>query len=300
MPTRVPSSIDGWWCPVDCEHAFLGFSYEVTSCQSLSQLKADFANMRKTFNARYVRLYGACDKSGFYNNIIEAAWQNTLGVHALIWFGFDGGSEWEMRRDDLFDTLHTNPKAPFVTRGVQFGSEPLFDDVLSRQSLTEQVVLAKKNLSDVRIPVTVSELAYGYQERAALDVLGEIDFINAHILPFFSTNATTGGAAWPLVQQDMDWFIQNGKGKKIYFDENGWPSVTSSGVQPNSANAVASVSSEEAYFQMLDSKCEALKKGPCGGVGWFAHIYSDQEEAGYGIYDTQGKLKFPFQPRSSC
>ncbi|KAI6100772.1 glycoside hydrolase family 17 protein [Pisolithus croceorrhizus] len=300
MPTEVPSSLDGWWCSMDCEHAFLGFSYEVTACQSLSQLNADFADMRKNFNARYVRLYGACDQSGFYDDVIEAAWQNTLGVHALIWFGFTGGNEWETRRDDLFNTLHNNTKAPFVTRGVQFGSEPLYDDVLSHESLTEQVVLAKILLSDVLIPVTVSELAYGYQERGALDVLDQLDFINAHMLPFFSTEATTGSAAWPLVQQDMDWFIQNGNGKKMYFDENGWPSSTSSSVQANSPNAVASVSSEEEYFQMLDSQCETLKEGPCGGIGWFAHIYSDQQEAGYGIYNTQGTLKFPFQPRTSC
>jgi hypothetical protein len=44
---------------------------------------------------------------------------------------------------------------------VQFGSEPLFDDVLTHQQLTAQVVAAKANLSSLGIPVTVSELAYG-------------------------------------------------------------------------------------------------------------------------------------------
>jgi exo-beta-1,3-glucanase (GH17 family) len=79
--------------------------------------------------------------------------------------------------DALFKTLHTNPLAPFITRVVQFGSEPLFDQVLpidqlieqvplsasavSFHSYTLQVVLAKKNLSSLGIPVTVSELAYG-------------------------------------------------------------------------------------------------------------------------------------------
>ncbi|KAI6030059.1 glycoside hydrolase superfamily [Pisolithus marmoratus] len=300
MPAQVPSSLHEWWCSMNCEHAFLGFSYEVTGCQSLTQLNSDFADIRKTFQGRYVRLYGTCDEDGFYDNVIEAAWQNTLGVHALIWFDFGGGDAWQTRRDNLFNTLHTNPKAPFVTRVVQFGSEPLYDNVLSHQSLTEQVVLAKILLSDVLIPVTVSEMAYGYQERGAQDVLDQIDFINAHMLPFFSTSATIGSAAWPIIQQDMNWFIQNGKGKKIYFDENGWPSSTSSSVQPNSPNAVASVSSEQGYYQMLDSQCETLKKGPRGGIGWFAHIYSDQQEVGYGIYDTQGQLKFPFQPRTSC
>jgi hypothetical protein len=48
-----------------------------------------------------------------------------------------------------------------VTRVVQFGSEPLYDQVLPVANLTEQVVEAKKNLSSLGIPVTVSELAYG-------------------------------------------------------------------------------------------------------------------------------------------
>jgi exo-beta-1,3-glucanase (GH17 family) len=91
------------------------------------------------------------------------------------------------------DTLHSNPKAKFVTRGVQFGSEPLFDGVLSPDQLAAQVLYAKKNLSTLGIPVTVSELAYGYQENGgAQNVLDAVDFINIHMLPFFSSKASTG------------------------------------------------------------------------------------------------------------
>jgi exo-beta-1,3-glucanase (GH17 family) len=108
-------------------------------------------------------------------------------------FGFDGSNKWMARRDSLFGTLHSNPKAVFVTRGVQFGSEPLFDGVLSPSQLTQQVLAAKSNLSSLGIPVTVSELAYGYQERGgAPNVLAAVDYINIHILPFFAQNATTG------------------------------------------------------------------------------------------------------------
>jgi hypothetical protein len=53
--------------------------------QSKSQLHKEFADIRKNFHGRYVRLYGACDKKGFYDNIVDAAWDNGLGVHALIW-----------------------------------------------------------------------------------------------------------------------------------------------------------------------------------------------------------------------
>lgn len=102
MPSLVPDSTDGWWCEPASEYAFVGFSYEVTACtcavfnrtvhsltpstgQSSQQLKKDFADIRTTFHSRYVRLYGACDRDGFYDDVVDAAWDNTLGVHALIW-----------------------------------------------------------------------------------------------------------------------------------------------------------------------------------------------------------------------
>jgi len=92
--------------------------------------------------------------------------------------------------------------------------------VLPHSELASQVISLKSELSNVGIPVTVSELAYGYQERGgAQDVLDAIDFINAHMLPFFAATASTGSAAWPLVDADMNWFIKHGNGKKIYFDE---------------------------------------------------------------------------------
>jgi hypothetical protein len=33
------------------------------------------------------------------------------------------------------------------------------------------------------------------------------------------TLAYIGDQAWPLVLNDVDWFIAHGKGKKMYFDE---------------------------------------------------------------------------------
>jgi exo-beta-1,3-glucanase (GH17 family) len=299
----VPASTDGWWCDPADEFGFLGFSYEITYCQSLAQLQTDFANMRKTFNSRYVRLYGACDNEGFYNDIITAAWNNSLGVHALVWCGFSNCNLMQPRFNALSSILHSNPMGPFVTRVVQMGTEPLFDDVITPQALTTQVNNAKQNLSDIGINVTVSELAYGYQERAGSQaVLNAIDSINAHMLPFFAGDATTGQNAWPDVMSDLQYFIDNGGGKKIYFDENGWPSTDQgiANIKPQSPTAVASVGNEQAYYRLLDQRCEFLKNVVGGGVGWFAHIYTDSQEPGYGIYTTSGTLKFPFAPRTNC
>lgn len=242
-----------------------------------------------------------CTDSTFSDDVINAAWNAGVGIHALVWFGFDGGNIWQTRRDALFATLQSNPKAKFVTRVVQFGSEPLYDNVLSPEDLTVQIVAAKATLSNLGIPVTISELAYGYQVRGgASDVLGAVDLIDAHMLPFFSQQASTASASWPIVLNDMNWFIANGQGKKIYLSQNGWPSVTYQGVQPNSPNAVADVQNESDYYKLLDSQCGYFKTVPGGGVGWFAHIYSDAQEPGYGIYNDAGSLKFPFSPITSC
>ncbi|KAK0226693.1 glycoside hydrolase superfamily [Armillaria fumosa] len=301
MPATPPSTTDNWWCDMSTEYAFVGFSYEVTACQDFNQLQSEFTDIRQKFNGRYVRIYGACDREGFYDDVINAAWNAGVGIHALIWFGFDGGDIWQTRRDSLFATLQSNSKAKFVTRALQFGSEPLYDNVLTHEDLTVQILAAKKALSNLGIPVTISELAYGYQVRdGAKDVLAAVDLIDAHMLPFFSQQASTASASWPIVLNDMNWFIANAPGKKIYLSQNGWPSVTYQGVMPNSPNAVADVQNESDYYKLLDSQCGYFKTVEGGGVGWFAHIYSDAQEPGYGIYNDAGSLKFPFSPLTSC
>jgi len=139
-----------------------------------------------------------------------------------------------------------------VTRVVQFGSEPLFDDVLPHGQLTEQVRSAKAKLSPLgiqslyqswlmgKIPhprSTYRYTLYRYQERGgAQDVLDAIDSINIHMLPFFSSQASIGSLlyfrpadvyaiatankSWPLVLNDLQFFIRNGNGKKMYLDES--------------------------------------------------------------------------------
>jgi hypothetical protein len=34
MPSSIPDSLDGWWCNMADEYAFVGFSYEITACNS--------------------------------------------------------------------------------------------------------------------------------------------------------------------------------------------------------------------------------------------------------------------------
>ena len=117
-------------------------------------------------------------------------------MHALIWFGWDNPNIWKTRRDNLFKSLQSNPKAKFVTRALQFGSEPLYDSALDPTELAEQVEAAKIKLASLKIPVTISEMAYGFQkDNGANDVMAAVDVIDAHILPFFAKDASTGECA---------------------------------------------------------------------------------------------------------
>lgn len=55
---------------------------------------------------------------------------------------------------------------------------------------------AKATLISLKISVTISEMAYGFQKHnGATDVLDAIDVVDAHILPFFASDASTGECA---------------------------------------------------------------------------------------------------------
>ena len=82
----------------------------------------------------------------------------------------------------------------------------MFDYALDPRELARQVKLAKTDLAALAIPVTVSELAYGFQSRmkdGSQDVIDAIDFVDVHMLPYFAQNASTGSQAWYNNLYDM-------------------------------------------------------------------------------------------------
>jgi hypothetical protein len=55
------------------------------------------------------------------------------------------------------------------------------------------VKAAKSELADLGIPVTISEMAYGFQSHGgAQELMDELDFFDIHMLPYFSQRASTG------------------------------------------------------------------------------------------------------------
>lgn len=106
--------------------------YRTFGCQSKSQLSADFKKMRSTYHARYVRVYGDCEgeRATFLDDIIQAAYENGMGVMALVWLGWNtSDTSWKTRMNHIETTIKNNPLAPYVIRSVDVGSEPLLDQV---------------------------------------------------------------------------------------------------------------------------------------------------------------------------
>ena len=48
-------------------------------------MTASFKQMRNSYGARYVRIYATCDRGGFNDDLVEAAYEAGLGVYALVW-----------------------------------------------------------------------------------------------------------------------------------------------------------------------------------------------------------------------
>lgn len=266
-----------------------------------------FKRMRTSYNARYVRIYGSCDKSMYTDQMIDTAWEAGVGVYPLIWFGYDGDDKWKTRRSNIVKAIKNNAKGPYVVRGVVVGSEPIFDGVLPPDGLAAQITSIQKELSpwtmrgDVGMQVTVSEMPYAYSVHGnAPSVFQAEDVIHANILPFFDRSATTATASIKQVQDGIKYLKQYGRGKKIIVAQTGWPS-NQNVWKANSGKAVASKSEQQAYFKMLDDNaCGVLLDAPKGGVAWFSHVYTDYSLSGWGLLTSSFQSKFPFHPRTSC
>ena len=276
------------------------------------------------FGPRSVRLTG----SNLSDTIIDAAWDAGLGVQAMVWvscffihqfcfisdarftdilltrqFGQYNedflANKWQGRRDKLLGTLHTNPKAKFVTRALQFGSGALtVSHFATPDLLADQINAAKKNLTSLGIPVTISiEVLYYTANAGSQSVLDAIDFVDLVQLPYYSDDASIAFKSWPDITSDLEWVTSRVNGKKIMLSMNGWPQVTPPGT--SDGHAVASLEQMVDYFVLFELLCSVLARNAGGGVAWFAGVYSVEQDPYLGILKN-GQPQFSFSPPTSC
>ena len=188
------------------------------------------------------------------------------------------------------------------------GDEPLYDhDAPSATNLAGHIKQMKRTFSSAGLhdmPVSISELAYGWQitdKSDAQPLIDVLDFFMINSFPYFAFDAQSGGSdvSWKDFVGDLEYYEGIAKGKpllvtqvwilniprnggKIINDVNaypqtGWPSNRNTW-SPNSPDVVVSVESEKGFWDLLDGHCEDFFKSK--RIGWSGAVSTIQSTDG--------------------
>ncbi|KAJ7679620.1 glycoside hydrolase [Mycena rosella] len=290
-------------------YAWEGFVYDI-------EMAADFTHM-KSGGARTVITFDFCGTgadASYYDDIILAAERAGIFIIPLAWTlpihvinqNYTANvprilavTEAVMRNPG--PVLAVAPSASsFIDR--YSGDEPLYDDDAgSPDALAYYINNMRSNFTaaGLDIPISISELAYGWQISGNITAVSDsVDFFMINEFPYFAQNAQAGGSnsSWQNLLTDMEYFETLANGRPLLITQTGWPSNEDE-FAPNSPAVVASVASEEAYWNLLDRHCEDYFKAK--NIGWIWRAYSDVIE-GWGVIELNGTDKWPWSARLLC
>jgi len=282
-------------------YAFSGFVYNIDGCTPESMVKTNWQDMVTTYKARLVITFGQCDNNNYFADLISIAGNLGIKIIPLVWFGYDGGDAWKTRASVIQKAVIANSGPVY---GVAYGDEPLYDWAAGDPQTLANAINSMKSAfksAGLNIPVSISEMAYGYQQAmssGAQSVIDAVDMAMINTFPYFAQDAHDGGStySWNDFTSDINWFKQHFGSKLLLVTQTGWPSNPSVW-PPNSPNAVVTVQSEANYFNLLDSQCSYFKTN---NIGWMARMYDDNGLPGWGVKYANETAKFPFSPKLTC
>lgn len=299
-PPPPPSQSQSRLDKITSMYAFEGFVYALSSCKGKSGIASDFKSMA-AHNARRVITFGSCpsqDSTNDYENVIQAAADAGLEIILLV--------------DTLItdsDTLYGNviPRSSRIAQAIinkpdnvlalALGDETLYDgDFNSPGNLASHIYDLKGQFKSagIEVPISISDLAFGWQSASqtssSSSVADAVDFMMINTFPYFGQSASWGGNnnAWDAFTKDISFFEKIANGKPLLVTQTGWPSNKDE-FAPNSGSIVASVSSSEAYWNLLNSHCSDFFKAK--NIGWMWRDWDDAIE-GWGVKDSSGNFKF--------
>ncbi|KAJ7629058.1 glycoside hydrolase [Roridomyces roridus] len=295
-------------------YAWEGFVYSITACQSQEEMTRDFTRM-KSRGARTVITFDFCEDGadvGYYDDVILAAERAEMFVIPLAWTLPIHVINQNYTANDTF-LIKSVPRILAVTEAVirnpgpvlavAVGDEPLYDnDAGSPSALASYVTSMRANFTSagLTIPISISELAYGWQSSSGniTDLASQLDFFMINEFPYFAQNAEAGGdpSTWTNFLADLEYFEGLAGGRPLLVTQTGWPSNEDE-FAPNSPAVVASVASEKAYWDLLDGHCEDYFK--LKNIGWMWRSYRDDIE-GWGVVELNGTDKWEWEARVRC
>jgi len=274
-------------------------------CPSSSKMVSGF-NQMKSKGARTVITFDYCgsgDDASYYETVIKAAGEAGINIIPLAWTLYDSGQSFQ---GTSLPKIQAVTKAvianPDPVLAVALGDEPLYDnDAGSADNLAKYVLQMKSafNNAGLSIPVSISELAYGWQiSNDITKLVDAVDFFMINNFPYFAFDAQSGGSStsWSDFTGDISYYESIANGKPLLVTQTGWPSNEDLW-SPNSKKVVASVPSEEAYWKLLDGHCEDFFKAK--NIGWMWRSWDDVI-AGWGTLYSNGTAKWNFSAKQTC
>jgi len=175
--------------------------------EQLAKVAADLQMLSRITGA--VRLYAA---SGVFEALPELARQQGLSVIAGIWLG----KEPDFAAREIESAIRTANRHTNV-RSIVVGNETLLREDFTPSQLTDVLRYVRQR---VRVPVTTGETWDVWLKYPEL--VGEVDYIAAHILPYWEGIPPEQAVAYAFARYED---LRNAyPGKKIVISEFGWPS----------------------------------------------------------------------------
>ncbi|TDL26979.1 glycoside hydrolase [Rickenella mellea] len=303
-------------------YGFSGFVYALDNCPSVNALTSDFTKM-KAAGARTVITFDECNKDGYYGgavfnlslflkldqhifkiDVIKAAGSARMSIIPLVWTLCNPGQTWQStvvpKIKQITQAVIGNP-GPVLA--VAMGDEPLFDhDAGDPSTLAKAIMQMKsdfKNAGIPDIPVSISDMAYGWQSGGDVSsVVTAVDFFMINNFPYFGSKAESGGSdsTWKSFTSDITYFQKMANGKPLLVTQTGWPSAKGEW-SSNSKNVVVSVESSQGFWALLDSHCEDFFKK--NNIGWMWRSWDDTI-SGWGVLKSDGTKKWDFSAKQTC
>ncbi|KAI0436656.1 glycoside hydrolase family 17 protein [Xylaria telfairii] len=314
----VPNvSLNEWRCPLSMAYGFQGFSYplEESDCSAFSNsfesMNADFAQMKRDFGARIVRLYyPLCLNASVFENALKAGVANNMAVIFQVWTDFGTSDAWKLSQQAIYDVLESpvfGPIAPYVVHSIDFGSEPVTDGMDGigadgGKQFIKDLGLLREKANSYGIPAGISEEWDRPSDMRSQDGtgLGDIgtsvkansDYCHAHIMPYYHSDITLSGS-WAYIQGQIDW-INKTVGLPTMITETQWAWGQGwHAPQPANKSGIT-VAGYTQYWQKFDEECELFKRYQ---VGWFLHTWRGESTFDI-VYPDNGSYVIPkWRPR---
>ncbi|KAI3318749.1 glycoside hydrolase family 17 protein [Xylariaceae sp. AK1471] len=309
-PPNIP--LDKWKCPPSMAYGFQGFSYplEEANCSALSNsfksMNADFAQMKRDFGAKIVRLYyPLCLKPLVFENALKAAVANDMAVIFQVWTDFGNSDDWIISQQAIYDVLESpefGPIAPYVVHSVDFGSEPVTDHMdFPKEQFIKDLGLFREKLNSYKIPAGISEEWDRPGDMSSMDStsLGDVgaavkansDYCHAHIMPYYK-HAILFSESWSYIQAQIQWLNRTVQ-LPTMITETQW--AWGPNTAHNEGRKDLGVQQYTQYWTKFDEECEMFKEYQ---VGWFIHTWRGESTFDI-LYPNNGSYVIPrWRPRT--